>query len=218
MRVEVEVGSRDGGARTGVAHTARGAIELPTFMPVGTRGTIRALSTHELAGLRSGGGERVEVLLANNYHLMLRPGAEAVADLGGLHAFSGWDGHMLTDSGGYQVFSLAARCRLDDDGVDFQSHVDGSSHRLTAAGAVTAQAGFGVDVAMVLDECLPYPAEPARAESSVERTVRWAFAGLDRGISRDQPDECARALRDAHAFSAASRTPPIRGSSARCPT
>ena len=149
-------------------------------MPVGTAGTVKGVTSWELERLAP------EMVLANTYHLLVRPGPERLQRLGGVHRLMAWDGPILTDSGGFQVFSLAARCRLDDDGVSFSSHVDGSRHRLTAEGAVAVQAGFGVDVAMVLDECLPYPAEPARAEASVERTVRWAFAGLDRaGRLRD---------------------------------
>jgi queuine tRNA-ribosyltransferase len=142
-------------------------------MPVGTAGTVKGIAAWELERLAP------EMVLANTYHLLVRAGLERVRRLGGVHRLMAWGGPILTDSGGFQVFSLAARCRLDDDGVSFRSHVDGSEHRLTAAGAVAVQAGFGVDVAMVLDECLPYPVEPARAEASVERSVRWAFAGLE---------------------------------------
>lgn len=142
-------------------------------MPVGTAGTVKGVTSWELERLGP------EMVLANTYHLLVRAGLERVRRLGGIHRLMAWDGPILTDSGGFQVFSLAGRCRLDDDGVSFSSHLDGSSHRLTAGGAVAVQAGFGVDVAMVLDECLPYPVEPSRAETSVERTVRWAFAGLE---------------------------------------
>jgi len=181
------VTARDPGcaARAGELETLHGTVRTPAFMPVGTAGTVKGIASWELERLGP------EMVLANSYHLLVRAGLERVRRLGGIHRLMAWDGPVLTDSGGFQVFSLAARCRLDDDGVSFRSHVDGSEHRLTAEGAVAVQAGFGVDVAMVLDECLPYPVEAARAETSVERTVRWAFAGLEE----------ARRLRDAGGWS-----------------
>jgi queuine tRNA-ribosyltransferase len=141
-------------------------------MPVGTGGTVKGIAGWELDRLAP------EMVLANTYHLMLRPGVERIERLGGLHRLMAWQGPLLTDSGGYQVFSLASRCRIDDDGVTFQSHLDGDSHRLTPEGVVENQVRFGVDVAMVLDECLQYPAEPAAVQRSVKRTVGWAVRGL----------------------------------------
>lgn len=172
MRLTVEVHARDGAARNGTVRTARGAFEVPVFMPVGTRGTIRALSTHELAGLRSATGIGVEIMLANTYHLMLRPGAEAVAALGGLHGFSGFEGHMLTDSGGYQVFSLEPR--VSDMGAEFRSTYDGSTHLLTPESAVHTQELLGADIQMVLDVCAPLPSDHRVLNEAVERTARWA--------------------------------------------
>jgi queuine tRNA-ribosyltransferase len=141
-------------------------------MPVGTRGTVRALGTHQLAELRAADGGRADVLLANTYHLMLRPGAEAVAELGGLHRFCGWGGHMLTDSGGYQVFSLEPR--LSDEGATFRSTYDGSEHLLTPEGAVRTQELLGADIQMVLDVCPPLPSSPDVLRSAVDRTEQWA--------------------------------------------
>jgi queuine tRNA-ribosyltransferase len=172
VRLTIDVAATDGAARTGTVRTARGEFRTPLFMPVGTRGSIRALPTDALAGLRGLDGTEPEVLLANTYHLMLRPGADAVADLGGLHRFSGWGRHMLTDSGGYQVFSLAPK--VDDDGVRFRSTYDGSSHVLTPEGAVARQEQLGADIAMVLDVCPALPADHATLRRAVERTADWA--------------------------------------------
>lgn len=172
MKLTVEVHARDGAARNATVGTARGRIEVPTFMPVGTRGTIRALTTHELSGLGSSTGVAPEVMLANTYHLMLRPGAETVAALGGLHRFSGFDGHMLTDSGGYQVFSLEPR--VTDAGAEFRSTYDGTSHLLTPESAVRTQELLGADIQMVLDVCAPLPSERQVLSEAVERTARWA--------------------------------------------
>lgn len=141
-------------------------------MPVGTRGTIRALCTHELAGLTSGTGVSPEVMLANTYHLMLRPGAAAVGALGGLHRFSGFGGHMLTDSGGYQVFSLEPR--VTDAGAEFRSTYDGSTHLLTPESAVHVQEQLGADIQMVLDVCAPLPSDRRVLGEAVERTALWA--------------------------------------------
>jgi len=189
-------------ARAGVLETAHGPVETPAFMPVGTAGTVKGVAAWEL--------ERIgpQMVLANTYHLMLRPGVEVLERLGGLHRFMGWDGPILTDSGGYQVFSLSERVRLDEDGVTFASHVDGSRHRLTPESAVELQARFGVDVAMVLDECLPYPVDPARAKESVDRSVRWAVRSLREaqrrrdqggggGVFAIQQGSLDRALREA---------------------
>jgi queuine tRNA-ribosyltransferase len=147
-------------------------VRTPAFMPVGTGGTVKGLAGWELERLGP------EMVLANTYHLILRPGEDRIERLGGLHRLMAWEGPVLTDSGGFQVFSLAARRRLDDDGVTFSSHLDGSSHRLTPEGVVETQARIGVDVAMVLDECLPYPVDADLAERSVARSVQWANRGL----------------------------------------
>lgn len=172
MRLGVRIRHRHGEARTGTVRTARGSFEVPAFMPVGTRGTIRALPTHSLAALRSPRGVAAEVMLSNTYHLMLRPGAEVVAELGGIHAFSGFEGHMLTDSGGYQVFSLDPR--VSDDGAEFRSTYDGTSHLLTPESAVRTQELLGADIQMVLDVCAPLPSPREVLAAAVDRTTLWA--------------------------------------------
>ena len=156
----------DGAARTGVVVTARGSYPVPTFMPVGTRGAVKALDSVDLESVGA------HVVLANTYHLVLRPGAGSVARLGGLHRFTGWAGHTLTDSGGYQVHSLAPR--VDDGGVTFASVYDGSRLRLTPESAVEAQGLIGADIQMVLDVCATLPATAEALRSAVERTVQWA--------------------------------------------
>ncbi len=162
----VTVTATDGCARTGRVSTARGAFPIPCFMPVGTRGTVRTLDAGDLSELGA------PVLLANTYHLMLRPGADVVAGAGGLHRFSGWGGHLLTDSGGFQVFSLHPA--VDDDGVTFRSTYDGSAHRLTPEGAVAVQEALGADIQMALDICPALPATPEVLRAAVDRTLAWA--------------------------------------------
>jgi len=172
MKLKLEITATDGLARTGVVSTARGSFATPVFMPVGTRGAIRGFSTHELAGLRTLQGTSAEILLANTYHLMLRPGAETVAALGGLHSFTGWSGHMLTDSGGYQVFSLAPK--VTAEGARFKSTYDGTSYMLTPEGAVKTQELLGADMQMVLDVCAPLPSSESVLREAVETTAAWA--------------------------------------------
>ena len=162
----IELSATDGPARTGVVRTYRGTLRTPCFMPVGTRATVKTLSSADLDDLG------VEVALANTYHLMLRPGADVVEAMGGLHRFSAWDGHLLTDSGGFQVFSLNPK--VDDDGVTFKSHLDGTRHRLTPESAVGIQEQLGADIQMVLDVCPPLPSPPAVVRTAVERTAAWA--------------------------------------------
>jgi queuine tRNA-ribosyltransferase len=164
--VRVEVLAVDGDARSTVAHTTRGSYRTPCFMPVGTRGAIKYLSAADYEELGA------EIVLGNTYHLMLRPGAELVAHLGGLGAFAGWRGHTLTDSGGFQVFSLSPK--VDDDGVTFKSTYDGSTHRFTPEGAVQTQELLGADIQMVLDVCPPLPSPPEVVRLAVERTAAWA--------------------------------------------
>ena len=154
-------------------HTAHGTVQTPAFMAVGTQGAVKAVTQRDLEGLGA------QIILANTYHLYLRPGADRVARLGGLHKFIGWNKPILTDSGGYQVFSLAARRQVHEDGVTFRSHLDGSEHLLTPEAAVDLQAQLGSDIAMVLDECLEHPATPARARESLDRTLRWARRGRE---------------------------------------
>jgi queuine tRNA-ribosyltransferase len=160
--------ARAGRARAGVLRTAHGEIETPVFMPVGTQATVKALSSADLERL----GPRI--ILGNTYHLALRPGAERIASLGGLHKFMSWPGAILTDSGGYQVFSLRERRSVDDDGVTFRSHLDGSEQRLTPERAMAIQAALGSDVAMAFDECPPSDAPRDVIEAAVARTTRWA--------------------------------------------
>jgi queuine tRNA-ribosyltransferase len=163
-----EVTARDGRARAGKLVTPHGEVETPVFMPVGTAGAVKAVLHRDLRELG------VALVLANTYHLMLRPGDAVVAALGGLHAFTGWDGAFLTDSGGYQVFSLAALRRIDEDGVRFRSHLDGTSHLLTPERSIEIQARLGADLAMAFDECPPGDAAREAVEAATERTTRWA--------------------------------------------
>ena len=156
----------DGAARSGDATTARGTYRTPCFMPVGTRGAIKYLSATDYERLG------IEIVLGNTYHLMLRPGADVVARLGGLGRFAGWNGLTLTDSGGFQVFSLAPL--VDDDGVTFKSTYDGSMHRFTPEGAVATQELLGADIQMVLDVCPPLPSSPDVVRMAVDRTASWA--------------------------------------------
>jgi queuine tRNA-ribosyltransferase len=166
MTLGFEVRATDGAARTGTVATARGSFSTPCFMPVGTRGAVRTLSSADLEDLGA------EVVLANTYHLMLRPGADVVARLGGIHGFADWRGHVLTDSGGYQVFSLGPR--LDDEGATFASTYDGSRHHLSPEGAVDVQVKLGADLQMVLDVCAPLPSPPRVLRAAVDRTALWA--------------------------------------------
>ena len=155
-------------ARRGRLHLAHGVVETPIFMPVGTQATVKSMTPEQLRSLE------VEILLCNSYHLMLRPGPETVSKLRGLHGFMGWDRPILTDSGGYQVFSLSALREIGDDGVRFRSHLDGSSHFLSPEGAVDIQIALGSDIMMVLDDCLAYPASHLDAEKSMKRSMAWA--------------------------------------------
>jgi queuine tRNA-ribosyltransferase len=161
--------ARDGRARQGRLHTAHGTVETPAFMPVGTLGTVKSLTPADLREIGA------QIVLANTYHLFLRPGHTLIAELGGLHRFMAWDGPILTDSGGYQVWSLAALRTIREEGVRFRSHLDGGAeHLLTPELVVEVQHALGVDVLHPLDECLPHPATEAAAADSLARTVRWA--------------------------------------------
>ncbi|MGB8718579.1 MAG: tRNA guanosine(34) transglycosylase Tgt [Desulfobacterales bacterium] len=158
----------DANARSGLLQTAHGAIRTPVFMPVGTLGTVKALSPEEL---RAGGAQ---IILGNTYHLYLRPGCEVIETFNGLHAFMNWPHPILTDSGGFQLFSLARLTRITEEGAAFQSHIDGSQHLLTPEKAMEIQICLGSDIAMCLDQCLQYPAEPAQTRSAMSLTTRWA--------------------------------------------
>ena len=157
------------GARAGLLHTPHGTVETPVFMPVGTQATVKGVRQAELIGELD-----VGIILSNTYHLFLRPGHETVRKLGGLHRFMNWPRAILTDSGGYQVFSLSHLRKVTEDGVLFRSHLNGDAHRFTPASTVDVQVAFGSDIMMVLDECLPYPASREAAKASLDRTVRWA--------------------------------------------
>ena len=158
----------DGGARRGILKTSHGDVETPVFMPVGTQGAVKALTPQHLDEIGA------SIILGNTYHLMLRPGDELIARRGGLHKFIGWNKPILTDSGGYQVFSLADRRKITENGVEFRSHLDGSAYLLTPESAVDIQWNLGSDIAMVLDECPALPSTPPIIDASLELTARWA--------------------------------------------
>lgn len=181
LRIDVE--AVDGDARAGTVHTGRGSFATPAFMPVGTRGAVRSITAAHLDELDP------PVVLANTYHLMLRPGADIVRELGGLARFTGWDGASLTDSGGYQVFSLEPD--VDEDGATFTSTYDGSRHHLAPETAAAIQSDIGADMQMVLDICPPLPSPPEVVRAAAERTARWAergraafLAGADERLAR----------------------------------
>lgn len=193
----------DSGARAGRLHTPHGVIETPVFAPVGTQGTVKALQPRDLRDLGA------SLVLSNTYHLYLRPGDERVRDLGGLHEFMAWDGPILTDSGGFQVFSLSESRQIDEEGVTFQSHIDGSQHRFTPQKSVGIQENLGADIIMAFDECPP-PDDYDYVKASLRRTHRWAqqcleakgradqalFGIVQGGIFRDLREESARFLMD----------------------
>lgn len=169
-----EVVACDRAARRGRLSLSHGTVETPAFMPVGSRGAIRgALDGRDLLATGS------EIVLANAFHLMLRPGAERIATLGGLHRFMGWEGPILTDSGGFQAYSLAARRRIEEAGVRFRSPIDGSEFLLSPERSIEVQQQLGVDVRMVMDECTPYPVTEAAAHDSMQRSLRWAARSLE---------------------------------------
>jgi queuine tRNA-ribosyltransferase len=167
------VTARDGAARRGIMTTARGGVPTPAFMPVGTQGTVKAVTPEEL--VRAG----ASIVLANTYHLHLRPGHEVVRELGGLHRFMNWSGPILTDSGGFQAFSMESLRSIDEDGVRFRSHLDGSLCELTPESSMEIQSALGSDVAMVLDECPALPAPREAIAAAVDRTTRWARRSRD---------------------------------------
>jgi queuine tRNA-ribosyltransferase len=168
-----ELLQRSGGARAGRLTTAHGPVLTPAFMPVGTAAAVKAVTARDL---REAGAQ---IILANTYHLMLRPGDALVAARGGLHGFTPWNGPFLTDSGGYQVFSLAALRKLTEEGVSFRSHLDGSAHLLSPERSMEIQRNLGADVVMAFDECPPYPAEKEAVDAATARTTRWAARSRD---------------------------------------
>jgi len=191
-----------GEARLGRLRTAHGEIATPVFMPVGTQATVKSVLPRDVWDTGS------RIVLSNAYHLYLRPGTEAVRDAGGLHAFMGWPGAILTDSGGFQIMSLAKLVSVDDGGASFRSHIDGSEIRFTPEDAVRAQVDLGSDIMMCLDECAPYPATRAEAKEAAERTVLWAkkaasvrvpktqalFAIVQGSVFKDLREKCAEQL------------------------
>jgi len=199
---QIVTGDAGSDARTGRLHTPHGAVRTPAFMPVGTRGAVKGLTPQQV---RDTGAE---IVLANTYHLLLRPGVEAVERLGGLHRLMAWDGPILTDSGGFQVFSLQSLRRIDDDGVRFASHIDGAPLELTPAGVIDAQNRLGADVIMCFDECPALPCPPQALRAAVDRTIRWAeqckrahrrtdqmlFGIVQGGLDANLRADCARAL------------------------
>src|SRR5262245_27312412 len=202
LRFTVTAQDSDSQARLGVLETTHGTVATPAFMPVATQGTVKATSPRELREIGA------EIILANAYHLYLRPGARLIEQSGGLHRFMGWDGPILTDSGGYQVFSLKELCKISEDGVRFRSHLDGSAHFLTPEAVVQTQDQLGVDIAMVLDECVAAPSQYDAAARASDRTTRWAqraqavrsrndqalFAIVQGGVFPDLREQSAREL------------------------
>ena len=177
MSFAFRVTHTDGRARAGVLSTAHGDVETPAFMPVGTQGAVKAVTHRDL---ESAGAD---ILLSNTYHLYLRPGDGLIARRGGLHRFIGWSKPILTDSGGYQVFSLADRRIITEEGARFRSHLDGSEHMLTPEKAADIQAQLGSDISMVFDECLALPADASAVNASMQRTLRWACRARDRFLA-----------------------------------
>ncbi|UCE68099.1 MAG: tRNA guanosine(34) transglycosylase Tgt [Candidatus Zixiibacteriota bacterium] len=178
MELQYDLIANSGKARFGKITTTRAEIPTPVFIPVGTRGTVKTLSNEELRAF----GARI--ILGNTYHLYLRPGHKLIEKLGGLHKFSGWKGSFLTDSGGYQLFSLKALNKIDDKGVDFQSHIDGSRHRFTPADVIDIQISMGADIIMPLDVCTPYPVDEKTSEKDMKRTIGWFGLSNSRFIEK----------------------------------
>ncbi|MDP9017157.1 MAG: tRNA guanosine(34) transglycosylase Tgt [Candidatus Eremiobacteraeota bacterium] len=196
--------ARDGSARRGTLRLHHGTVHTPTFMPVGTAATVKGLTPRDLTEIKS------QIILANTYHLWMRPGRETLVQAGGLHHFMQWPGPILTDSGGFQVFSLESRRKVDADGVTFSSHIDGSVHRFTPENVIEFEEALGVDIAMVLDVCVKLPAEEDALEKSVELTTRWAerakaahtrpetlvFAIMQGGLNESLRERSAREIVD----------------------
>ena len=189
-RFEVIATDRRTGARAGLLHTPHGPVETPVFMPVGTHAAVKTLSQDDLEELEA------RIILGNAYHLYLRPGHQLVEQAGGLHGFMNWPRALLTDSGGYQVFSLNALNKITEEGVRFQSHLDGSSHLFTPEKVMEIEHGLGADIIMAFDECTPYPCSREDARQSMELSLRWAARGLARHqeLSRERADRPPQAL------------------------
>jgi queuine tRNA-ribosyltransferase len=189
VRFELEAECPDTGARAGLIHTEHGIIETPVFMPVGTQATVKGVMQSDLAGELD-----AKIILANTYHLFLRPGHEVIRELGGLHRFMAWPRAILTDSGGFQVFSLSDLRKISEDGVLFRSHLDGDAHMFTPESTVDVQLALGSDIMMPLDECLEYPASHEAANQAMRRTVRWARAAYRHFEQRVEETGSAAAL------------------------
>jgi queuine tRNA-ribosyltransferase len=185
LRFEIQRVCPETGARAGILHTAHGTVETPVFMPVGTQGTVKALTPRQLDEELG-----AQIILANTYHLFLRPGHERIERFGGLHRFMAWPRPILTDSGGFQVFSLDTLRKVTDAGVLFRSHLNGDAHLFTPRNTVDIQLALGSDIIMVLDECLAYPATHKAAAQSTERTVAWARAAFDYYGQREKGRHC----------------------------
>jgi queuine tRNA-ribosyltransferase len=181
LHFEIQATCPDTGARAGLLHTAHGTVETPVFMPVGTQGTVKGVAPRDLLQDLD-----AQIVLANTYHLFLRPGHERIERLGGLHRFMAWPRAILTDSGGFQVFSLNAIRKVTEEGVLFHSHLNGDRHFFSPEGTVDIQLALGSDIQMALDECLRYPATHADATASMRRTVRWAHAAYAHYLRREK--------------------------------
>ena len=186
LRFEIQATCPETGARAGLLHTAHGTVETPVFMPVGTQGTVKGLAPRDLINDLD-----AKIILANTYHLFLRPGHDRIERMGGLHQFMSWPRAILTDSGGFQVFSLDTLRKVSEEGVLFRSHLNGDAHLFTPESTVDIQLALGSDIMMVLDECLAYPASHAAASESMQRTVRWAQKGYAHYIRREKGLHCA---------------------------
>jgi queuine tRNA-ribosyltransferase len=185
LRFEIQGICPDTGARAGLLHTAHGTVETPVFMPVGTQGTVKALTPRQLSDDLG-----AQIILANTYHLFLRPGHERIERFGGLHRFMAWPRPILTDSGGFQVFSLDTLRKVTDAGVVFRSHLNGDAHLFTPRSTVDVQLALGSDIIMVLDECLAYPATHKAAADSTKRTLEWARVGYEHYTRREKGRHC----------------------------
>jgi queuine tRNA-ribosyltransferase len=189
VRFELQAVCPDTGARAGLIHTAHGVVETPVFMPVGTQATVKGVTQRDLADDLD-----AQIILANTYHLFLRPGHELIRSLGGLHRFMSWPRAILTDSGGFQVFSLSDLRKITDEGVLFRSHLDGDAHLFTPESTVDVQLAFGSDIMMALDECLAYPATHEAAKDAMHRTVKWARKANEHFMRRQEEREAPGAL------------------------
>jgi queuine tRNA-ribosyltransferase len=186
LRFELQAVCPVTGARAGLLHTAHGIIKTPVFMPVGTQATVKGITQRDLQTELD-----AKIILANTYHLFLRPGHERIERLGGLHRFMSWPRAILTDSGGFQVFSLDSLRRVTDEGVLFRSHLNGDAHLFTPESTVDVQLAFGSDILMMLDECLPYPVSHEVAAASMRRTINWARRGWAHYLRREKSVSCA---------------------------